>query len=222
MNRHDRRRPDGEGTRATILEVAGRVFAQQGRARTTGKDVAAAAGVNTAAINYYFGGVEGLYAEVLAEAHRRLVPEGDLARLADPTVPAPDRLRTLMAEALRTILSPDEAWAMRVIGREVIAPSPAFASFAREVLAPKQEVVRRLVAEIMGRPVDDPSVAFALSAAMAPLDIMLVADPEVVATQIPPLAADPADLEIRLDRLHRFVLGGLRALATAGEGEPDR
>ena len=33
----------------------------------------APAGTNAAAINYHFGGIEGLYAAVLCEAHRRLI-----------------------------------------------------------------------------------------------------------------------------------------------------
>ncbi len=223
MDRQDRRRrPDGEGTRAAILEVAGRVFARQGHARTTGKDVAAAAGVNTAAINYYFGGVEGLYAEVLAEAHRRLVSDENLTRIADSTVPAEERLRQFMADALQTLASPDEAWAMRVIGREVLAPSPAFAPFARDVLAPKQEAVKRVVAEIMGRSSDDPIVAFALPVAMAPLDIMLLADPDVATDHIVPKPANKAAFEMMLGGLFHFVLGGLRALAETHERGPPK
>src|SRR5262245_30699124 len=60
-------------TRRQLLEVAGEVFAEKGVHQATGKEICQKAGVNTAAVNYYFGGMEGLYAAVVAEAHKRLV-----------------------------------------------------------------------------------------------------------------------------------------------------
>src|SRR5260370_36481377 len=63
-----------QGTRGKLLEAAGHVFAEKGFDRATGKEICERAGTNTAAINYYFGGMEGLYAAVVWEAHDRLVP----------------------------------------------------------------------------------------------------------------------------------------------------
>ena len=67
-------RRDGLSTRNMVLEAAGRVFAERGYAKSTSREICEKAGVNSAAINYYFGGKEGLYEEVLVEAHRQLVP----------------------------------------------------------------------------------------------------------------------------------------------------
>ncbi|HKD37864.1 MAG TPA: TetR family transcriptional regulator, partial [Pirellulales bacterium] len=67
-----RTRPD-RSTRERLLEVAGQVFAEKGFARATGKEIAMRAKENSAAVNYHFGGIENLYAEVVREAHNRLV-----------------------------------------------------------------------------------------------------------------------------------------------------
>lgn len=51
-------------TRDRVLEVAERLFAEQGFAATSVRDITAAAGVNLAAVNYHFGGKENLYRDV--------------------------------------------------------------------------------------------------------------------------------------------------------------
>src|SRR6185437_10040046 len=65
-------RRDEQSTRARLLEVAGKTFAEKGVDRATGKEICARANANPAAINYHFGSLENLYAAVLCEAHRRL------------------------------------------------------------------------------------------------------------------------------------------------------
>src|SRR5215468_3936372 len=68
------RRSYRQGTRTELLEAAGHVFAEKGFDRATGKEICERAGANSAAINYYFGGMDGLHAAVLEEANRRVVP----------------------------------------------------------------------------------------------------------------------------------------------------
>jgi AcrR family transcriptional regulator len=67
------RERDDQTTRQRLLEVAGQVFAEKGFDRTTGKEICERAGINTAAVNYYYSGIEGLYAAVVQEAHSRFV-----------------------------------------------------------------------------------------------------------------------------------------------------
>ena len=63
---------DRQRTQLQLLEAAGQEFAERGFDRTTAKEICERAGVNTAAVNYYFGGIEGLHAAVLEEARNRL------------------------------------------------------------------------------------------------------------------------------------------------------
>ncbi len=53
-------------SRAHLLDAAERLFAEQGFARTTIKDIGREAGVNSALLYYYFPDKERLYREVLA------------------------------------------------------------------------------------------------------------------------------------------------------------
>ncbi len=51
--------------RTKLIEAALPLFAQKGYAAVTFKDLAEASGVNSALINYHFGGKEGLYAAMI-------------------------------------------------------------------------------------------------------------------------------------------------------------
>jgi AcrR family transcriptional regulator len=84
INRKGREAPaaaPGERASARILDTAEALFAEAGPAAVTLRSIAAAAGVNVAAVNYYFGSKEKLFEEMFL---RRIVPLNDerLARLA--------------------------------------------------------------------------------------------------------------------------------------------
>ena len=64
------RRRDAEATRAAILAAAKTHFARSGYEGAYLRDIAVDAGVDAAMINRYFGGKEGLFAEVLRRAIR--------------------------------------------------------------------------------------------------------------------------------------------------------
>ena len=57
--------------RERLLDAAERVFAEQGVANASVRDITGAAGANVASINYYFGSREALLAAVI---HRRQEP----------------------------------------------------------------------------------------------------------------------------------------------------
>ena len=79
--------PPGERARARILDTAEELFAQAGPAAVTLRSIAAAADVNVAAVNYYFGSKEKLFEEMFL---RRIAPlnEERLTRLTACTASA--------------------------------------------------------------------------------------------------------------------------------------
>lgn len=119
------RREDGLNTKAQILEAAGEVFADKGFDRATGKEIADKAGTNSAAINYYFGGIAGLYEEVLIAAHQRLVSYEALTAIATtPDIDPQGKLRAFLELVVGALATPMPAsWAFRVISREILAVS---------------------------------------------------------------------------------------------------
>ena len=80
-------------TRRRLLESAGEVFGEQGFDRATGKEICRRAGVNAAAVNYHFGGMEGLYVAVVREAHSRLVTLAALSAAITDKTDAKAKLR---------------------------------------------------------------------------------------------------------------------------------
>jgi AcrR family transcriptional regulator len=62
-----RTRSDGAQSRERLLLAAMRLFAEQGFARTSTREIALAAGTNIASISYYFGDKAGLYRAAFKE-----------------------------------------------------------------------------------------------------------------------------------------------------------
>lgn len=89
----DRRtlRSDGAETRARILAVAERLFAEHGIDAVSTRDIMSAAGTNAAAIHYHFGSRENLIAELLVNRFAALIKEQEpyLERLAGMKAPKP-------------------------------------------------------------------------------------------------------------------------------------
>ena len=68
--------PNDSDSRAAILDAAERLFAEQGYAATTIKQIGAAAGVNSALLYYYFADKERLYRAVLERLLGTLMARG--------------------------------------------------------------------------------------------------------------------------------------------------
>lgn len=128
--------------RDLILDAAEGLFARQGFAATTVKQVAAAAGVNSALLYYYFRDKEAVYRAVL-ERRVQVLVEGAVARLAAAGPPAA-RLRSFLEFQAEMLASNPHLWPLML--RELIDHS------ARHVVGQLQlvntAVFRRLCALI--------------------------------------------------------------------------
>ena len=144
------------GARARLLEAAGQVFAEQGFEAATGKEIAERAGVNAAGVNYHFGSLEGLCAAVLAAARDRLVTSEAFAEIAARPEPPEEKLRALIRLVVGAIRTGRSGWALRLLGREVTAPSPVGLGLLISTVRPRVRLLRSLVGQIIDRPEDDP------------------------------------------------------------------
>ena len=59
-------------TRERLVEDAARLFAERGFSRVTVREICKSAHANVAAVNYHFGGKNGLYDEVVQSAIRTM------------------------------------------------------------------------------------------------------------------------------------------------------
>jgi AcrR family transcriptional regulator len=211
------RREDGATTKAQILEAAGWVFAEKGFDRATGKEIAERAGSNSAAVNYYYGGIEGLYTAVLIEAHRRLLTYDKLVALAEGPGEAVGKLETLIGQIARTIIGPaSSSWALRVLSREILSPSPAFPALVQQEILPKKLVVTGIIGEILGLAHDDPVVTRCALNIIAPFAMLLVGNKQIFTRILPGINSGGLEAqEAMVQHFQRFAIAGLMATATA-------
>ena len=206
-------RSDGRSTRAAVLEAAGRVFAERGFAEATGKEICERAGAN-AAVNYYFGGKEGLYEEVLIEAHRQMLSMEDLSRIIDSRAEPEEKLRIFLEHIIHTATHAADLWGVRIFLRELASPTPVVPKFIETTALPKSRKLRELVRAITGLAPDSPAVQRATALVALPC-MGLVLFPEKLRTLLLPATASDADG--LLDDMLDYMLGGLRALGKRDE-----
>jgi AcrR family transcriptional regulator len=208
------KREDGATTRAQLMEHAGMLFAERGFDRATARMIAERAGSNAAAINYHFGGIDNLYAEVLVEAHDRLVNFQSLVAVLSGDDEPRDKLRKLIEMiVLSWTGAASSSWAVRVIAREILSPSPHNDVLRQRALEPKKSLVLGLVAELVGLPREHPVVTRACFSVAAPCAMLMVADRQLIIRLFPELEANAGDTQALTDHLVKFALGGLAALA---------
>ena len=115
-------RSDGVQSRERLLLSAMRLFAEQGFANTSTREIALAAGTNVASISYYFGDKAGLYRAAFTEPG----PHGrdDLSAITDPSVPLRQALHAFYSQLLGPLKQGDMArLCMRLWYREMLEPT---------------------------------------------------------------------------------------------------
>lgn len=206
-------RSDGVETRALILQVAGRLFAEKGFERTTSREICQAAGANMAAVNYHFGSREGLYEVVLVEAHGQLVRLDDLEAIGRVGDAPQARLRAVIALLAQRASAEEVPWGLRILVHEMmVAPSPHMTVLMRKAVLPKIQIVMAIVAEVLGLPADHPAVQRSLALIVMPCIMMAIA-PRDLLRQVIPAAYD--DEQGLVDDMMRYALAGLTAVAGA-------
>ncbi len=115
-------RSDGEASRERLLRAGLRLFAQQGFAPTSTRELAQAAGVNIAAISYYFGDKAGLYRAVFFEPLGD--PAADIAAYAGAELSIGDALRGFYRAMLEPLAQgEDMRLCVKLRMREMIEPT---------------------------------------------------------------------------------------------------
>jgi AcrR family transcriptional regulator len=204
-------RQDGLTTRRELLEAAGAVFAEQGYAKATSKEICRRARANIAAVNYHFGGKDALYAAVLEEAHSRLVSLDALAAAARSRIDPRMKLKMLLARIVGEIARRESgAWELRVLSREVLSQSPLMAGLINNQIAPKAKIVRSILADIMELPAEHPAVSRTVVSVLGPCIFLLITNRELQSKVAPHLDFDPERLA---EHMTTFVLAGMQAVA---------
>ena len=146
-------------TRRQLLEAAGGVFAEMGFREATVREICRRAGANIAAVNYHFGDKETLYIEVLRYAHSKALEKYPPLLDVAADAPAEKRLRAFVLSLLLRIFDKGPtSWHGKIMLREMIEPTAALDSLVEERMRPMAGLLWRIVADILGCPLNDERV----------------------------------------------------------------
>ncbi len=138
--------------RTQILQIAGAIFSAEGFQSATVRKICHQAGVNVAAIHYYFGDKERLYIEAVKNAREMIERRWPMPDWP-AEVSADERLRSFIRTFLQRLLSPTtEEWQVRLILREVVEPTRAGAELVQEGFEPLFEVLLDILRHLLPAP----------------------------------------------------------------------
>jgi len=144
-----------DDTRSRLLDAAGPIFAEKGYQAATVREICQEAGVNLAAVNYYFGDKERLYVEAVKSAH----PLSRAPKPADdwpPGTPPRTKLADFIHAAVHQLLGVHTApWQSQLVLREVMNPTAACRELVEEYLRVRFNLLQSILDEIL--PPDTPA-----------------------------------------------------------------
>ncbi len=204
-------------TRERLLKAAEQLFLDHGYDGTSARMITAAARANLAAVNYHFGGKEGLFQAMLARRldalhEERLALLDAYQRLSGGRALSCERiLSALFVPALRLARDPRRGGRdfLRLLGRAYVDPSPALRAFLSERYAPSiarfKEAFGRALPGISPR-----ELTWRLHFMMGALAYTLAGTDawKLIAAVSP---ANGANDQLLLRRLAPFLIAGLRA-----------
>lgn len=126
-----------------ILEAATDLFSRDNFDAVSIKQIAAASGVNSALISYYFGGKKNLYQEVLLTHVKTFISFQDKIRAQNISPLA--KLR-LYVDTIAKIQS-EHPYHIHLIFRELLMPNPTFEGFVKNYLYRPHQFMAELVEE---------------------------------------------------------------------------
>lgn len=134
--------------RLRLLDAAGAAFAAQGFAGASVRDICQAAGVNVAAVNYYFGDKVRLYTEAVKFACERTAAKYPLPNWP-PGVSPWQRLQDFIHTFVHRLLDAEnKPWQNRLIMRELAQPTSACAEWVRDYVRPLAETLKAILGEL--------------------------------------------------------------------------
>ncbi len=207
--------PLSSDTRQRLLHAGLQLFAAQGFATTSTRELAEAAQVNVAAISYHFGDKAGLYRAVFFE------PMGcsarhDAERFADPSLSLAQALRGFYSSFIDPLKQGDVVrLCMKLHFREMLEPTGLW----EEELAHGIQPMHVALVEMLRRHLQLPPAATAdddlqrLAVALVSLGVHLHVGRDVIDQVAPGLMQGSAALDQWSDRLLMFGLAMVQAEA---------
>ncbi len=151
-------RSDGVQSRERLLMAAMRLFAEQGFARTSTREIALAAGTNIASISYYFGDKAGLYRAAFTDQAPH-VGEDALA-FAAPGLTLREALDSFYGQHLQPLKQGDMMrMCMRLWFREMLEPTGLWHDEIENDIRPSHAGLMQVLARHLGVEKEDDDLA---------------------------------------------------------------
>jgi AcrR family transcriptional regulator len=201
---------------ARLIDAAGEVFAEHGYHAATIREITRRAGVNVAAVNYYFRDKEELYSATLLHAHKCACPltPDETEHLAPG-----ERIHHFVRALLTRFLDPRRPrWHGQLMAREMANPTPMLQHLIDEVFRPKSAWLKAAIHELAPR-LDDEQLGYATASVIGQCIFYRQNRPVIQALMPDLLGRD--DLIERLARhITDFTLAAIRNLPASGKNPP--
>ena len=196
-------------SRERLMEAAGEVFAEAGFKAATIREITKRAGVNIAAVNYYFRDKAELYSAVLMHAQRCAV---ETAWVAGSAGPAEVRLREFVRGMMRHLLDPlRPAWHSRLMAREMAAPTRMLHNLINDGFRPKVLRLGGILRDLAGGRLSDEEIGRS-SASIIAQCVFYRQNRPVILRLYPGLLSEGDPIDKLADHITAFSLGGLDRL----------
>lgn len=187
-----------ETTRAALIKAATSVFAEYGYDGGSVRLITQRAMANQAAVNYHFGGKDGLYREVLIEATRAFEENAFLDTEELDSLSPEDALRRYLHQFLLPLVKRDRVSRyLRIFAWESVRPSEVFSAFVAHSPPRIFLLAERVVRRFLPRDASAETVTFAM--------LWLAQQPMFFVRDAERLAQPPFSLKFDEDALERLV-----------------
>lgn len=197
-------RADGVEARARLLHTALRLFAEKGFANTSTRELATTAGVNIAAISYYFRDKAGLYRAAYIEPMGNSCAEVLVFDPKPMTLEA--ALRTMLTQFVEPLKQGDLVQlCMRLHFREMLEPTGLWAEEIDNGIRPAHNaLVQALFLHLQLAQADDDIHRLAFS--IVGLAIHMFVGRDIMQLLRPQLQADDAAIDTYTERLLGYAM----------------
>ena len=202
-------RSDGQDARTRLLDAALGLFADQGFAKTSTREIAHAAQVNVASISYYFGDKAGLYRAVWTDP--RCNPECGLTDDATSELSLTDALRGMLRGFVEPLKQGELTQrSMKLHFREMLEPTGVWQQEIDNNIKPSHMALVGLLCRHLDVIQADDDI-HRLCFSIAGLGMMLHVAGDVFAAIRPQLVASPEALDVYGERLLTYALALIEA-----------
>nr|WP_320116152.1 CerR family C-terminal domain-containing protein [uncultured Desulfuromonas sp.] len=201
-----------------IEQAALKLFAEKGFKATTIREICNKSGVSVALIHYHYKNKNGLYETLLDQVIGDAFDQYPLEDYLKPGMSAEQRLRQMIRLLLHRLIGGDglgrDRSRVRVMARELTAPSPAFEKLFQRHIQPMILTMVDIVREFVGP--RQPAELIRIATSVAGQCLYPFIAHEVMSRSGFSLGNDHEQIERHAEHIYQFSLHGLYGLNEEG------